>query len=212
LKYARNLALACASVALTTLGFAAPAAAASASAEAGDFVTFGPLPAILPDNQASLRSDLGKRVVEMPAPAGTEPTSGGQIRPMAIAETTIRYSWNDYRGLKSVIRQGNMNYGYLKITNKHGTDATVAKVTMVYPDKNRTQDQQSATVYYSPVNHVVCDPRCHVVDTTTVKVVHEFTQYSDGNPKGVITAYCEDPRYNPRCPDYVRDAAHRVKF
>lgn len=117
----------------------------------------------------------------------------------------LLYSWTDFQGTRVAMRWGTGSWGYVKITKKHNVDASTAKASTRFADPSGFSVQRTARVYFAPVLHIKCRLKllCRFAGKTDVKTVNETR-----NDQGVITTFC--PGYQPRCPDWVRKAGHRI--
>lgn len=92
---------------------------------------------------------------------------------------------------------------WLKITGKHNLSTDVARVSTQRP-KSRVDESATSRVYRADFQHVVCSHNiCRVAATRTVRTVVNPSRLSDGNPRGVITSYCEGIVW---CESWVKNA------
>lgn len=92
-----------------------------------------------------------------------------------------------------------------KLQAKHNTDGETARfVTQQDAGKN---DEVGTDVTW---DGVFFRQRCVWVFCLTrvqlYRVIVDFGRYRDGDPKGVVTAYCVP---NSRCPDWIKGVARR---
>jgi hypothetical protein len=116
-------------------------------------------------------------------------------------------TWNDNTGKALSMRWGSASWGWLKVSNKHNLTTAAARTTTKYPE-SRVVESASAIRYRTPVHRVECALggfACRIVETKTVRVIANPIRLTDGEAKGVITAYCEGVTW---CPSWVKDAVN----
>ncbi|WP_157236712.1 hypothetical protein [Promicromonospora sukumoe] len=116
-------------------------------------------------------------------------------------------TWNDNTGRALAMRWGSASWGWLKVSNKHNLTTAAARTTTKHPE-SRVVESPSAIRYRTPVHRVECSPggiACRVVETKTVRVIANPIRLTDGEAKGVITAYCEGVTW---CPNWVKNAVN----
>lgn len=116
-------------------------------------------------------------------------------------------TWNDNTGKALSMRWGSASWGWLKVSNKHNLTTAAARTTTKHPE-SRVVEGPSAIRYRTPVHRVECaigGIGCRIVETKTVRVIANPIRLTDGEAKGVITAYCEGVTW---CPNWVKNAVN----
>jgi hypothetical protein len=117
----------------------------------------------------------------------------------AVLRSGIVSSWTDIAGRRVVIRQ----IPYDKVTGRHGLQLrTVRRVIQLV---NRVHDGGTAYRYETYAREYRCSIwSCTVLREQLIRVVVDFRILTDGQPFGVVTAYC--PGAGDLCPAWVNTA------
>jgi len=116
----------------------------------------------------------------------------------------LKWTWRDGRNVRNAIRAGTSTWGWTHV-QKHNVSVQMVQITTRFP-QHRTISG-STTVYRTPANTYTCWLTvCQISQSMMVRVVHNNTMLSDGQPRGMITTYCESRTSNV-CPNWVRDLA-----
>lgn len=114
-------------------------------------------------------------------------------------------TWTDNKAKKVAMRQGTSTWGHIKVTTKHNATTSVARTTTKFP-KSRVVESSSSIRYRTPVYKMVCNMfTCWAEKTLMVRAIVNPTIQSDGQPRGIITTYCEGITW---CPDWVKNAVN----
>ncbi|MEU6969973.1 hypothetical protein AB0A71_19965 [Kitasatospora aureofaciens] len=148
-----------------------------------------------------------------PQPAPEDAAESPSGAPAAARAPSPNYqmvaSWtsSDHRTVN--LRRGDgRTWGYTKIDQLHNLSVGAVRATTRWPAPGwpKLQTAPDSWIYVTKVNHIQCSGwwlwrTCKVVGSVDVQAVVNY-----GNPKGVITAYCQG--IVGRCPDWVRNAAN----
>ncbi|BAU33461.1 hypothetical protein [Microcella alkaliphila] len=113
-------------------------------------------------------------------------------------------TWRDGRNARNAVRAGSSTWGWAHV-QKHNVSMAMIQKTTKFP-RFRTVSGTSTT-YRTPANTYVCWLTvCRIDKSVMVRVVHEDRMLSDGQPRGMITTYCEISGTKV-CPNWVREVA-----
>lgn len=136
------------------------------------------------------------------------PTAGGAAQAVLSSSTSPAYrivsTWRDGRNARNAIRAGSSTWGWAHV-QKHNVSIAMIQKTTKFPQFRTVSD--TSTTYRTPANTYVCWLTvCRIDKSVMVRVVHEDRMLSDGQPRGMITTYCEISGTKV-CPNWVREVA-----
>jgi len=153
-----------------------------------------------------------------PAPAIGALAAAGPPPPGYPTAEKVRPVWRDADARRVVLRRGfydhvtGRGFGWDKLYHRHNITNTNL-VKFVTKEPSGGEPQGTARVYHAWSHYVECGRVvCTIKDRTQVRMVVEYGKratiggWPAGNPVGVLTGYCVDPRYNPKCPWWVSDS------
>lgn len=136
------------------------------------------------------------------------PMAGGAAQAVLSSSTSPAYrivsTWRDGRNARNAIRAGSSTWGWAHV-QKHNVSIAMIQKTTKFPQFRTVSG--TSTTYRTPANTYVCWLTvCRIDKSVMVRVVHEDRMLSDGQPRGMITTYCEISGTKV-CPNWVREVA-----
>lgn len=161
---------------------------------------------------------VGLLAVGLPSALAVEPAAAaGPPPPGYPTSEKVTPAWRDAENRRVVLRRGfydhvtGRGFGWDKLYHRHNITNTNL-VRFVTKNPSGGEPQGTARVYHAWSHYVECGRVvCTIKDRTPVRMVVEYGKrptiggWPAGNPVGVLTGYCVEQRYNPKCPWWVSD-------
>lgn len=149
--------------------------------------------------------------------AATSPVAAGTTQPPGVGPIIIGgggytyppgspyealYQWTDQQGIIVPLREGNSQFGYQHMQEKHGmldpnlVGTAITNGTKTY---NSSTGNQNYTIWVYDTN--AADFLGIEVVATIIVAANEYKVMEDNFYLGVVTAYCAN--YYPTCPDWI---------